>query len=566
MIRSQIIFLVVISFFLVQCESEKKPLETTDSIRLNQIGYYPGSVKEFVLADKAASGFRVLDKQGEVVFTGELVDRGKWDASGEQVYTGDFSALKTPGTYRIEIDSVGASYDFDIKRKLYTDALNASIKSYYFQRASMPIEEAYGGIYKRAAGHPDTVCIYHPSSRQKKGQLNSPGGWYDAGDYGKYIINASFSTGQMLHLLEQYPDAIPDGTLNIPESGNEQSDLWDELLYELNWIKTMQARDGGVYHKLTAKNFSGFIMPDQYDLERMIIGKGTASTLVFAAVMAQAGRLYTTTDPVWSAEAIIAAEKAWKWALRNKNVAYSNPEDVKTGPYDDTEFSDDFYWAAAELYLTTGEKKYLKYLEKNPQAYQHQLTNSWKFFVRNSAFHSLLENRDELPQKMSESLVSDHLKLSDSLLTKIEDNPYHIALDRYEWGSNSDVLNQAMILCIAHRITGEEKYLAGAERINDYIFGKNATGYCFLTGYGDKRVMFPHHRPSGADGIADPVPGFVIGGPNNDRQDQHQVEYASEYPAKAYEDVEPSFASNEVCVNWNAPAVFVLSYLEQNRK
>ena len=46
--------------------------------------------------------------------------------------------------------------------------------------------------------------------------------------------------------------------------------------------------------------------------------------------------------------------------------------------------------------------------------------------------------------------------------------------------------------------------------------------------------MFPHHRPSGADGIADPVPGFIIGGPNNDRQDAHEVTYSSEFPAKAF--------------------------------
>ncbi len=335
-------YLTLLSLLFIQCESEKLPLETSNSIRLNQIGYYPGSVKEFVLVDQTAGSFRITDDQGEVVFKGELLDRGIWDTSGEQVMTGDFSDLITPGTYTIEIDSVGASYPFSIEKKLYEKALNASIKSYYFQRASMPIEEAYGGIYKRAAGHPDTACVYHPSSKHKKGQLNSTGGWYDAGDYGKYIVNAALSTGQMLHLLEQYPDAIPDATLNIPESGNEQSDLWDELLFELNWISTMQDRDGGVYHKLTAKNFSGFIMPEAYDLERFVIGKGTAATLGYAAVMAQAGRLYTTTDPVWSAEAIISAEKAWKWALRNKNVPFSNPEDVSTGQYDDTIFSDDF--------------------------------------------------------------------------------------------------------------------------------------------------------------------------------------------------------------------------------
>jgi endoglucanase len=328
----------------------------------------------------------------------------------------------------------------------------------------------------------------------------------------------------------------------------------------------MQDSDGGVYHKLTAKGFSGFIMPEDYDLERFIIGKGTAATLDFAAVMAQAGRLSTSADPLWSAEAIISAEKAWQWALKNKNLPFRNPEDVSTGQYDDDIFSDDFYWAAAELYLATGQKKYLRYLETNPETYQHQLTNSWKFFVRNNGFHSLLKNRDKLPEEMAEGLVTGHLKLADSILAKIDNNPYRIALDRFEWGSNSDILNQAMLLCVAHSLSAEEKYLDGAERINDYIFGKNATGFCFLTGFGSKRVMSPHHRPSGADGIIEPVPGFIVGGPNDDRQDQSDVQYNSEYPARSYADQEASFASNEVCINWNAPAVFVLAYLEQNRK
>lgn len=551
---------------LAQCSRNHLPLEPSENIRLNQVGYYPGSVKEFLLVDKSAEYFRIEDEEGEVVFEGKLLGRGAWEASGELVMLGDFSELTEPGTYRVEIDEVGASHSFEIAKGVYDKALRAAVKSYYFQRASMPIAEEHGGIYRRAAGHADTACAYHPSTGRKKGSLDSPGGWYDAGDYGKYVVNAALSTGQMLHLLEQYGDAVPDAYLNIPESGNGRSDLWDELLYELNWIKTMQDRDGGVFHKLTAKGFSGFVMPEAYDLERFIIGKGTAATLNFAAVMAQAGRLYTLQDPVWSAEAIIAAEKAWKWARRNRNVAFSNPEDVSTGEYGDDFFADDFYWAAAELYLATGEKKYLDYLQSNPQPYLHQLTNSWKYFVRNNGFHSLLENRGKLPEALSESLVRGHLQLADSLLSRVETHPYRIALDRYEWGSNSDVLNQAMLLCVAHRLSGEEKYLNGAERINDYVFGKNATGYCFLTGFGSKRVMHPHHRPSGADGIAEPVPGFILGGPNHDRQDQSDVEYTSQYPAKAYVDAQPSFASNEVCINWNAPAVFVLGYLEQNRK
>jgi len=370
----------------------------------------------------------------------------------------------------------------------------------------------------------------------------------------------------MLLLVEQYPEVITDGALNIPKSGNGTSDLGDELKYELDWIITMQDTDGGVFHKLTAKNFSGFIMPNEFDLERMVIGKGTAATLDFAAVLAQASRLYNEIDPVWSKAVLEAAHKAWFWAVKNPNVTYSNPEDVSTGAYDDIILTDDFYWAATELFLASKNKKYLEYLNKNKEEYIHQLTNSWKFFVRNNAFHSLLENKEELNEELQVYVTKRQLNLANEILAGIENNPYNIGLERYEWGSNSDILNQAMILCNAHRLTKEEKYLVGTEQIIDYIFGKNATGYSFLTGFGAKKGTFPHHRPSGADGIEDPVPGFLLGGPNNDRQDKTYVEYTSIYPAKAFEDVQGSFASNEVCINWNAPAVYVLGYLQENRK
>ncbi len=537
----------------------------SDHIRINQLGFYPKSAKQFVVADTLVAGFEVMDMKFNKVYEGKLSDKGIWKASGERVLMGDFHALKTPGTYYLVIDKKLKSHPFQITDGLYKEALQAAVKSYYFQRASMAIEETYGGIYKRAAGHYDMACSIHPGANSDLRSLDAPGGWYDAGDYGKYVGNASLSTGQMLLLLEQYPNVIPDKGLNIPESGNGISDLWDELRYELDWILRMQDKDGGVFHKLTARNFSGFVMPENYNLERLIIGKGTAATLNFSAVLAQASRLYKEINQEWAKKAITASERAWKWARTHESIAFNNPSDVVTGEYGDDYFQDDLYWAAAELFLATGKEKYLEYLQENGQLYQHQLTNSWKFFVRNNAFHSLLENADQLPDEYAHQLKQGHLHLADSILVAITSNPYGIALERFEWGSNSDILNQAVILCMAHRISGDEKYLEGAEKINDYIFGKNATAYCFLTGFGSERVMFPHHRPSGSDGIDDPVPGFIIGGPNHDRQDKNQVSYSSPYPAKAYEDVEESYASNEVCLNWNAPAVYVMGYLENNR-
>jgi len=564
--KNSIALVFLIACFIPSCQKEGKSIETSDQIRLNQVGYYPTSVKEFILVDTDATGFQVVDQDDNVIMQGELVQRGEWPTSGEQVALGDFSDLQAPGTYSIIVDEKLMSYPFQVNTDIYKDAFQAAIKSFYFQRASMGIDENYGGAYARAAGHEDDNCQFHPSSGHTEGTLSSPGGWYDAGDYGKYVVNGALSVGQMLNLVEQYPDVVVDGDLNIPESANGKSDLLDELKYELDWIMTMQDSDGGVFHKLTAKNFSSFIMPEAYDLERLIIGKGTVATLNFAAVLAQASRIYVDTDPSWSKMALKSAKNAWEWAMVNNDIAYRNPKDVVTGEYGDDVFTDDFYWAAAELYITTSEDVYLNYLVNNEEPYIHELTNSWKFFIRNTAFHSLLENRLDIDAELSKILITAHIELAAEILAQIEANPYHIALDRYEWGSNSDILNQAVILCYAHRLTGDEKYLDGAEQITDYIFGKNATGFCFLTGYGTKQVMLPHHRPSGADGIEYPVPGFIAGGPNGHKQDARSgVEYAFDTPAKSYEDVEPSYASNEVCLNWNAPAVYVLGYLGQVR-
>ena len=559
------ITLLSIITLLSSCATEKKETGPSDNIRLNQVGYYPNATKEFVAVGVEKGKFEVVDDLDNVVLSGDLVAKGEWELSGESVSMGDFSKLQAPGNYRIVIDNNMVSYPFEVRPGIYDAPLKAAIKSYYFQRASMAIAAEYGGDYARAAGHPDDQCTYHPSSGTSDGARNAPGGWYDAGDYGKYVVNAAFSVGQMLNLLEKYPAAVPDGALNIPESGNGTNDLMDELKYELDWLMTMQDDDGGVFFKLTAKTFSGFVMPEAYDLERFIIGKSTTSSLDFAAVMAQASRVFKNADPEWSATSLAAAQNAWTWVQNHPDEPFKNPVDVVTGEYGDTEFSDDFYWAATELYLTTGEDYYLQYLLSNEEPVEHQLTNSWKFFVRNNAFHSLLEHLDVIDEGLSERTKNGQIKLADDILAKISVNPYHIGLGVYEWGSNSDVLNQALILCHAHSLTGDEKYLQGVDRTVDYIFGKNGLGYSFLTGFGDKQVMFPHHRPSGADGITAPVPGFILGGPNGDKQDAEHVQYRFDEPARSFEDVEASYASNEVCINWNAPAVYVLAYIEQVR-
>src|SRR5689334_24891447 len=111
----------------------------------------------------------------------------------------------------------------------------------------------------------------------------------------------------------------------------------------------------------------------------------------------------------------------------------------------------------------------------------------------------------------------------------------------YNWAGNSGAANQGILLIRAYVLSMDIKYLEGALSNMDYILGRNATGYSFITGIGSKTPMHPHHRQSEADGIVDPVPGLVVGGPNLGMQD------SCIYPLKeietAYVDVVCSYAS-----------------------
>jgi endoglucanase len=554
--------------FLVSFLLSAPLMAGSNDIRINQVGYYPRAVKRFVVVESSSAEFEIKDGGGAVRYKGQIKDNGYWSASGEHVKVGDFSEFKEPGRYTITVRDKGESHPFQISPDLYGEALKAAMKTYYFQRASMPLDEKYAGKYARAMGHPDDSCTYHPSSGKTEGRLSSPGGWYDAGDYNKYVVNAGVTVGILLGAAEAMPGLLPDGSLNIPESGNGARDILDEVRYELQWLLTMQDADGGVFFKLTTKNFSGFVMPAEDKAERFVVGKSTASTLNFAAVTAQAARIYRSVDKAFADRCLSGAERAWIWAGKNNHVVYTNPRDVQTGAYSHPQSDGEFFWAAAELAISTGKEEYREYVRKNMKPAEMTTGDSWHNFVRNLGEASLANVQGKTVDPEWSSIRKSIALLADRLRAKMQSIPYRVPLDRFEWGSNSDILDEGMISALAFRLTGDAKYLDETVEIADYIFGKNATGYSFVTGFGTKTPLHPHHRPSEADGIVQPIPGFVVGGPNSARQDSRAaapngVVYPNLSPAGSYTDQLGSYASNEVAINWNAPLVYVLGFLQE---
>ena len=543
-------------------------------IRLNQVGMYPnqekiavieGTAKSVTIKD-AATG-RKANVKARVLRT----TTSAW--SGKRRTVVDFSSLTKPGTYTITSGKESAM--FTVKDNALRDVTAATLKAFYLIRSGVPIEAKYAGAYARPCGHPDTQVLIHPSAaslgRPAGSIISSPYGWYDAGDYNKYIVNSAFSVGVILCSYEQNRDYYQTLNVNIPESQNQTADVLDELMFNLKWMLTMQdPYDGGVYHKLTTPNFEGFVMPTDCKQQRYVVQKSTAATLDFAAVMAQAARIYKKNKdyPTFAEEATRAALAAYGWAERNPRVLYqqrrlTDPA-VSTGEYGDFSLTDEWYWAATELYLLTGDQQFADLAAKNqPKRFS---APTWGNVAALGTYDWLTAKNVENAQlPILRSSLMNHC---DSLVATIAKSSFQTPNGNsprdFGWGCLAEAFGtNGLTLCYAYQLTGDKKYLTAALENAEYILGRNATGYCYITGFGTKSPMHPHHRISEADGIEAPFPGLVAGGPNPGQQDIAEVKvYPSKQPDESYTDVMQSYASNEIAINWNASILALLGWIE----
>jgi endoglucanase len=285
---------------------------------------------------------------------------------------------------------------------------------------------------------------------------------------------------------------------------------------------------------------------------------------------AQAARAWRTLDPAFAQRCRAAAERAWAWAVAHPDVVFHNPPDVTTGGYSPTQIEDDFFLAAAQLLITTGGEEYLRRVRTDLRDVRMVEGASWIDSVRNVGCYLLAGSPSPLPEADRQRLRRSIVAAAEDLLARTEASPHRIPLQKFYWGSNGTVCDEAVLMAEAYELTREPRFLAGVGDVADWIFGRNATGYSFVTGLGAKPPMHIHHRASEADGIEDPIPGLLVGGPNAKREDDISrfswgAKYPSTRPAKSYVDHLASWASNEVCINWNAPLVYVLGFLEAQR-
>ena len=555
-----------------------------EPIRVNQVGFHPAAPKAAVVVDGAATTFAVLGaERGDTVLRGTLGAPLRWAPSGEIVRRAEFGALARPGRYVVAVPGVGRSAPFVVGDAAIREVARASVKAFYFQRVSVALPPAHAGRWARAAGHPDTAVRVHPSAagpgRPAGSVISAPGGWYDAGDYNKYVVNSAISTYTLLLLAEQFPAYAAALRTNVPESGNALPDVLDEALVNLRWMRRMQdPADGGVYHKLTTAAFDPMEMPARDTATRWVVQKSTAAALDFAATAAHAAlvvRRFPGGFPRGGASALAdslvrEATAAWRWARAHPDSLYDQRRvagpAVSTGAYGDRALDDELRWAAAELWLATGDDAYLA--AAAPLAPPAADVPSWgsvrTLGLYSPVDHALVARDRPLPPTVDGAALGARLRaLADTLVARARASAYGVPMVErdFVWGSNAVAANQGIALVQAWRLAGDSAYLNAASAILDYLLGRNATGYSFVTGYGARTPQRPHHRPSEADSVAAPVPGMLVGGPNPGQQDGC-AGYPSRLPARSWVDATCSYASNEIAINWNAPLAYLAAALD----
>ncbi|MCR4791280.1 MAG: glycoside hydrolase family 9 protein [Lachnospiraceae bacterium] len=594
------------------------------AILVNQIGYIPGMKKTAVLLSDSvnpvsfsvfrstSSGSGTGDKeQYECVYNGESAVFGNDPDSGDHVHILDFSAVDEQGEYLISAPDGAESRLFSIGISAdYSSMLYDSLNYFYQNRSAIDIQSEYissgdAASLARRAGHVSDVAsvlnVWGYSGTS--GTAEVTGGWYDAGDHGKYVVNGGISVWILQNMYELalatgMESAFLDGCLLIPENSNTYPDLLDEARWEMEWMLRMQISggeyDGMVYHKVTDEKWTGLaVAPADDPQPRVLYPPTTAATLNLAACAAQSARLWRGMDDAFADECLTAAKRSYEAAQAHPEM-YAPMEDTPGGgAYGDDNAEDEFYWAACELFITTGEDRYLDDAKKSP-FYLKVLTElsggesvdtfgsfDWGhtatlgtlslLFAQNNAPASDLAQAQASLEEAAGVFVSMEnrqgygLPYGSSTLSSSDSS------SGYLWGSNSFVLDNAIVLACAYLKTYDEDYLNATISAMDYILGRNANDYSYVTGYGTHSAMYPHHR-FWANLIDDSFPmapaGVLVGGPNSGMQDPWVRgmgwKKGTIPPAKCYLDHIEAYSANECAINWNAPLAWVTAFVAGN--
>ena len=599
------------------CATGASSSDSVCEIRMTQAGFLPSGPKRVILNSKetAPLSWSVRDASGAVVASGESVPLGDDAASGRHVHTIAMDQDLPAGQgYSLNVCDQ-TSRPINISPDIYAGLSEDALRYFYHNRIGTEIEARFvqGPQWARPpALNPVIATCFHgqdmfgnewPGCDYK---LDATGSWFDAGDFGVYAVNMGVTIWTLQSAYERLEHQMlldisgwADGRMQLPETGNGVSEILDEARWGMESLLALQIPEGRtvwapkpnlqierggvfdieqidgaglVHHKLAGREWPSLPMwPSNDNQERFLYPPSTAASLGLAAAGAQCARLWAGKDDPFAGRCYQAAVSAYEAAKRHPAILASNNFDGSGGYTDDT-LGDEFAWAAAELYITTGEPAYLADLQSNPAFANSGNAFGWADVGLMPAI-SLSLGHGGRNAAISRQAVGIVTRAADAALQIRDAEGYRIpiAASEYHWGSNSIVLNRGLVLAAAYDISGTSAYRDAAIDAMEYVLGRNVIDQSYVSGYGARPMMAPHHRIWAASvdpSFPPPPPGALSGGANNIAMaDPVAIELKGTCAAMAcWADDARSYALNEVAINWNAPLAALAIFLDQTER
>jgi endoglucanase len=497
------------------------------AIKVDTVGY-PGGWRKVAIWNLEPKNPVVKDAAtGKVVLQipqSAVTAKGVDVSSKDPVWQVDLSSLKTPGTYKLA--SAGAESDpFQIGDQIYDEALLAGLKSFYLQRTRTALVEPFaawkGDKYLRKGVshvHKDVGWDMNDYP-EKKFRWKVEGGWHDAGNYDMYIPSTGPTAQALLFAYEWAPDAFDDKKDNIPESGNGIPDILDETKWGLVWILSIQEPGGAFRMREAVTDTSPELPADQDMTVRWISGPSTAATAKAVAVLSQAARIYKPFDAKFAARCEEAAKKGWAWLQAHPKRVLTEQKGGKEQPlWDDEPDGSDVgarFEGAVEYWRTFRDPQALAkaraLLDDAQTSPEEIIKGAWANISRWGL--TTLAFDENTPKPVRDEAKRRLVAGADLMRKQRENDGYLCAAtpEEYYWASNSNLMEKLHILAVAHRLTGDARYLEAARDQWHWVLGRNPNGFSMVTrvGKGPTRLYhmeWGHREP--------PPPGYLVGGPN----------------------------------------------------
>ena len=483
-------------------------------LRVNQVGYLPADTKVAIVStNDNLSGWTfsiVKVSDGSVAFGPASVgnDQGSYCAFSHN-YRLDFSAFTTSGNYRMRLsDGDTESLPFTIDDHVYAALHEEVLKFLRAQRSGY-------NPFIPATCHATGAPTNHDAKGVDDGQVyDISGGWYDAGDYIKFLQTSSNVLDLLLFTYKENKVKFADYYMADGTSGsNGIPDILDEAKYGLDWVLKLHTSSSKLYYQNgDSRDHSAWRLPQNdttnYDLggyRPAYHGIGANIAGRSAAALAMASKIWEEDlgDAAYAATCLTAAEELYSLAKDNLKV-----QGGTNGYYTESSYYDDLELAAIELYKATGTASYLT----EATNYSFDAGSSWGWFdwggINALAHYELYPHVSAVNQKKLKKFLQDDLNenLSDAL-----SNPFRVSTD-YGWGSAS-VMTGTVVMCDLYKklFPTETTYDALHDEVRDYILGKNQWGVSWVIGLGDNYTQYPHHQV--ADITGREIAGTCIEGP-----------------------------------------------------